>query len=149
MSDNNKVLISTGFALLISISAGCMKQDTISLREASEYSLKNPEEIVYNSIEVYQLERDVLENIVPNLSLEQKEAISEALVTAELAEVVERPESSLLHSAFSFTDNEGWMRQLSIFQQSDIYYVNFLEDSSSYYELVDQELIKLLEESGS
>lgn len=149
MSGNKKLIISTGFAFLISISAGCMKQDTTSLREASEYSLKNPEEIVYNSIEVYQSEGDVLENIEPDLSLEQKEAISEALVTAELAEAVERPESSLLHSAFSFTDNEGWMRQLSIFQQSDTYYVNFLEDSSSYYELVDQELIELLEESGS
>lgn len=126
-----------------------MKPDTTSLVEVSEYSLKNPEEIVYNSIEVYISDADVLENIEPNLSLEQKEAISEALVTAELAEALERPESSLLHSAFSFTDNEGWMRQLSIFQQSDTYYVNFLEDSSSYYELVDQELIELLEESGS
>lgn len=139
----------SSLASLTLIVGGCMKPDTTSLVEVSEYSLKNSEEIVYNSIEVYISDADVLENIEPDLSLEQKEAISEALVTAELAEAVERPESSLLHSAFSFTDNEGWMRQLSIFQQSDTYYVNFLEDSSSYYELVDQELIELLEESGS
>lgn len=126
-----------------------MKPDTTSLVEVSEYSLKNPEEIVYNSIEVYQSEGDALENIEPDLSLEQKEAFSEALVTAELDEAVERPKSSFLHSAFSFTDNEGWMRQISIFQQSDTYYVNFLDDSSSYYELINQELIELLEEKNS
>lgn len=149
MSSKSKVLLLSSLASMTLIVGGCMKPDTTSLVEVSEYSLKNPEEIVYNSIEVYISDADVLENIEPDLSLEQKEAISEALVTAELAEAVERPESSLLHSAFSFTDNEGWMRQLSIFQQSDTYYVNFLEDSSSYYELVDQELIELLEESGS
>lgn len=149
MSSKSKVLLLSSLASMTLIAGGCMKPDTTSLVEVSEYSLKNPEEIVYNSIEVYISDADVLENIEPDLSLEQKEAISEALVTAELAEAVERPESSLLHSAFSFTDNEGWMRQLSIFQQSDTYYVNFLEDSSSYYELVDQELIELLEESGS
>ena len=126
--------------------SGCAMNETTNLPEVSDYQLENSDEIVFNLIEIYKEDIDSLVNIEPNLSIDQKKSLSEALLTMELLDPQGRPESSKVFANVSFSDNEGWLRNFSIFQQEDAYYMNFPENPATYYKISKKDFIQIVEE---
>lgn len=113
-----------------------------STADASGYSIDDPVNIVFNQIEKYSSTDDNMINIEESLDSDDKERLANLLVGSEVKEINQRPADLITFAHLSFTDNEGWMRTITIFKvkNKSNYYLNFQDDASTYYLLKSNKL---------